>query len=136
MLDKTAFQTYKLLPDSVKASYPATIEALKKRFKPVDMEELRRLEFHMLTQDAQSIEELGMELQRLTKRAFLTLIGKDLDRLLRGRFYQALLPKWKRKVGVPKTGEDLFGRACMLECHEKQYAHSTTGEQSKLQGKK
>ena len=68
----------------------------------------------MLTQDAQSIEELGIALIRLAKRTFPTLVGKDLDRLLWERFYQALLPKWKRKVGAPKTDEsfeNLFGHA-------------------------
>ena len=132
LLDKAAFQTFKLLPDSVKVSYTDTVEALKKIFQLVDIEELRGLEFHMLTQETQSIERVGMELQRLAKRAFPGLVGKDLDRLLRGRFYQALLPRWKRKFGAPKTSEtfdDLFGCARMLECHEKQYSTSN-GEQS------
>ena len=93
LLDKAAFQTYMLLPDSVKDDYVATVAALKKRFQPVDIEDLCGLEFHMLTQDTQSVEQVGMELQRLAKRAFPGLIGKDLDRLLCGRFYQALLPK-------------------------------------------
>ena len=73
-----------------------------------------------------------MELQRLAKRAFPGLIGKDLDRLLCGRFFQALLPKWKRKLGTPKSGEtfeDFLGRAHMLECHEKQY-NTSSGEQN------
>ena len=47
-LDKTAFQTYRLLPDNVKGSYSATVEALKTRFKPVDIEELRGMDFHQL----------------------------------------------------------------------------------------
>ena len=36
-----AFQAYRLLPDTVTASYKDTVEALQKRFKPVDIEELR-----------------------------------------------------------------------------------------------
>ena len=75
-LDKTAFQTYKLLPDNVKSSYSATAEALKKRFKPVDREELRGMDFHGLTQTKQSVEQLGLELQKLAKRAFPTITGK------------------------------------------------------------
>ena len=35
LLDKAAFQTCRLLPDSVKANYSETIEALRKRFKPI-----------------------------------------------------------------------------------------------------
>ena len=40
-LSKRAFQTYRLLPDSVRASYSETVEALRKCFKPVDVEELQ-----------------------------------------------------------------------------------------------
>ena len=114
-LDKTAFQTYKLLPDDVKSSYSATVEALKKRFKPVHIEELRRgMDFHGLMQTKQSAEQLGLELQKLAKRAFPTITGKEFDRLLKGRFFQALLPHWQRKLGAPKTEEsfdELFARA-------------------------
>ena len=94
-LDKTAFQTYRLLPDSIKASYSATVEALKSRFKPVDIEELRGMDFHQLVQTNQSVEQLGLELQKLAKRAFPTITGKDFDRLLKGRFFQALRPRWQ-----------------------------------------
>ena len=65
------------------ASYKETVEALQKRFKLVDIEELRGFEFHQLTQGSQSVEQLGIELQKLAKRAFPTLMGKDLDRLLK-----------------------------------------------------
>ena len=58
LLDGSAFQTYKLLPDEIKASYSATVDALKTRFKPVDIEELWGMEFHQLVQAKQSIEEL------------------------------------------------------------------------------
>ena len=127
LLDKNAYQTYRLLPDSVKAIYKETVESLKKKFEPVDTEELRGLEFHQLTQVNQSVEQLGLELQKLAKRAFPGLVGKDLDRLLKGRFYQALLPKWQRKLGAPKTGEsfeELYGRARMAECHDRQYTEA------------
>ena len=67
LLDKAAFQTYRLLPDSVKASYSETVEALRKRFKPVDIEELRGIEFHQMVQGSQSVEELGLELQHVAK---------------------------------------------------------------------
>ena len=67
LLDKAAFQTCRLLPDSVKASYSKTVEALRKRFKPVDIEELRETEFHQMVQGSQSVEELGLELQHVAK---------------------------------------------------------------------
>ena len=101
-LSKTAFQTYRLLPDNVKASYGATVSALRSKFKPVDIEELRGMEFHQLVQKSLSVEQLGLQLQKVAKRAFPTLVGKDLDRLMKGRFFQALLPKWQRKLGAPK----------------------------------
>ena len=43
---------------------------------------------------------------------------------MKGRFFQALLPKWQRKLGAPKTGEsfdELFHRARTMECREQQY---------------
>ena len=132
LLDKNAFQAYGLLLDTVKASFKETIEALQKKFKPVDIEELRGFEFHQLRQVNQSIEQLGIELQWLAKRAFPGLVGKDLEQLLKGRFFQALLPKWQRKVRVPKTGEssdELYGRARTVECHDQQYSEATEERQ-------
>ena len=68
-LDKTAFQTYRLLPKTVKASYADTVDALKKRFHPIDIEELRGMEFHQLMQG----DQMGTEIQRLAHKAFPTL---------------------------------------------------------------
>ena len=64
--NKSAFQTYRLLSDDVKA-YSATVEALGSRFKLVDIEELREMEFHQLMQKDQTVEELGLEFQSLAK---------------------------------------------------------------------
>ncbi len=53
--------------------------------------------------------------------------GRDLDRLLKGRFFQALHPQWQRKLGAPKleeTFQELYDRARILEQREKQYAES------------
>ena len=114
LLDKSAFQTYCLLASDVKASYSATVETLRSKFKPVDIEELRGAEFHQLMQKDQSVEELGLELQRLAKRAFPVLRGKDFDRLVKSRFFQALLPRWQQKLGASKPDEsfdDLFNCA-------------------------
>ena len=124
LLDKSAFQTYHLLPDDVKVSYSATVEALRSRFKPVDIEELRGMEFHQLVQKDQSVEALGLEFQRLAKRAFPVLTDKDFDRLMKGRFSQVLLPRWQRKRRIPKPDEsfdELFNRARTTEQHEQQY---------------
>lgn len=61
------------------------------------------------------------------RKAFPSITGKDFDRLLKGRFYQALLVKWQRKLGPPKVEEsfhDLYTRARLVEEYEKQYAAS------------
>jgi len=45
--------------------------------------------------------------------------------MLKGRFYQALLPKWQRKLGAPKateTFDDLYARARTLERHDQQFS--------------
>ncbi len=94
---------------------------MKKHFKPGDIEELRGLEFHHRTQMDKSIEQLGISIQQLGRKAFPAIIGRYIDHLLKGRFYQALLVKWQRKLGPPKPEEsfhDLFARARMLEEQE------------------
>ena len=124
-LDKSAFQTYRLLPASVKPTYSATVDALKERFCPVDIEELRGMEFHQMTQKSgQTVEQMGIELQKLAQKAFPTITGKDLDRLLKGRFFQALMPVWQHKPKTEETFNDLLNRARTLECRERQYSRT------------
>ena len=126
-LDKTAIDVFHMLPDSESKDIESAITALGKRFKPGDIAELRGLQFHHRTQGEESIEQLGISIQQLGRKAFPTITGKDFDRLLKGRFYQALQVKWQRKLGAPKPDEsfhDLLARARMLEEHEKQFAAS------------
>jgi len=43
--------------------------------------------------------------------------------MLKGQFYLALLPKWKRKLGAPNASEtfdELYARAITLEHHDQQ----------------
>ena len=47
-LTKTALKVLDLLPSSTRSSYTDLVAALRARFKPVDVEELRGLEFHQL----------------------------------------------------------------------------------------
>lgn len=130
-LDKTALEVFQMLPKQERSVFESAITALKRRFIPADIEELRGLEFHHRTQGAmETIEKLGISIQQLGHKAFPTITGKEFDRLLKGRFYQALQVKWQRKLGCPKPGEDfhdLFACARMLEEHEKQYAASAVG---------
>ena len=94
-----------MLPVSEKSTYKAVVAALEHRFHSLDIEELRGLEFHQLMQNTQSVEEVGIQLQRLARKAFPKSSPKEFDRMLKGRFYQALLPKWQRKLGAPKLAE-------------------------------
>ena len=102
---KTARQVFELLPPETCSNYDTLVTALKDRFKPVDIAELRGLEFQQLTQKEQFIEQLGLQLTQLAKKAFLTLGTTDLDRMLKGHLIQALLPQWERKLGPPKLDE-------------------------------
>lgn len=127
-LTKTAKQIFRMLSEEERKSYDGAVKALKKRFRPIDIEELRGIEFHQKMQDSETIEQLGIDLQSLARKAFPELWeGKEFDRLLKGRFFQALLPKWQWKLGAPKPGEtfaEIYDRARMLEKHERQYVAS------------
>ena len=127
LLEKTALRVFQMLPIEDQGNYEKVTSALRARFKAVDIEELRGLEFHHRVQGEETIEELGLELQALGRKAFPSITGREFDRLLKGRFFQALHVKWQRKVGAPKTGEtfqELYDRARILEQHERQYAES------------
>ena len=127
LLEKTALRVFRMLPDADHSSYAKATAVLRSRFKSVDIEELRGLEFHHKVQGDESIEELRMQLQALGRKAFPSSQGREFDRLLKGRFFQALHVKWQRKLGAPKTGEsfqELYDRARVLEQHERQYMES------------
>ena len=57
-LDKTALDVFRMLPASDIENVESAIEALRKRFKPRDIEELRGLEFHHKIQGSDTIEQL------------------------------------------------------------------------------
>ena len=81
-------------------------------FKPSDIEELRRLQFHHLSQGDESIEQLGISVQQLGQKAFPNITGKDFDQLLKGCLYQALQVKWQRGAPMPdEIFHDLLPRA-------------------------
>ena len=112
-----------LLPEDEKCSYNKAVQALKKRFKPTDIEELHGIEFNQKMQKNESIAQLGIELQNLGRKAFPRMKEEDFDHLLKGRFFQALLSKWQRKLSAPKPGEtfsELYDRARTLEKQDKQ----------------
>ena len=113
-LEHTALQIFRMLSDEEKKVYTTVKAKLKKRFRPVDIEELKSIEFHQKMQGTESVEKLGLSLQKLARKAFPSTTGKEFDRLLKGRFFQALHTKWQRKLGAPKPGElfsELYDRA-------------------------
>ena len=126
-LDQTASDVFRMIPETERDTFEKAVAALGKRFKPKDIEELRGIEFYHIMQGTDSIEQLGITVQHLGRRAFPSMNKKEFDRLIKGRFFQALLVKWQRKLEAPKPGEtfhELYNRARMMEQYEKQYAAS------------
>ena len=122
-LGETAEHVVRMLSTGEKSSYDSVVKVLRRRFRSLDIEELRGLEFHQLMQNKQSVEGLGVTLQKLARKAFPESGEREFDRLLKGRFYQALLPKWQCKLGAPRaseTFEELYARARTLERHDQQ----------------
>ena len=136
-LSKTALQAFRLLPKKDLAEYKLALAAMKNKFTSIDIEELRGMEFHSLMQDKQSAEQLGLQLQNLAHKAFPSFSGDDFDRLLKGRFYSALLPKWQKKLGAPHPSEkfnDLYERVRTVERHDKQFQVSAASRPEKSDG--
>ena len=114
---------FRLLSEDERSTYEKVVNALRKRFKPIDIEELRGMEFNQNMQQEESIEQLGIVLQNLGRKAFPRMREEEFDRLLKGRFFQALHSKWQRKLAAPKPNEtfsELYDRARTLEKHERQ----------------
>ena len=105
LLENTALRVYRALPPADESNYKKIVSSLRARFKAVDIEELRGMEFHHRVQKDETIESLGLELQALGLKAFPSIQGREFDRLLKGRFFQALHVKWQRKIGAPKPSE-------------------------------
>ena len=68
---------YHMFSEETKSSYSALVKALRKRFQPVDIEELRGMEFHQITQESESVKEIGIKLQVLAREAFPIWLGKN-----------------------------------------------------------
>ena len=128
-LMKTAEQVSRSLTSEQKDLYSNIVSALKAKFRPIGIEELKGWEFHRRhIEGDESVEQLGMDIQKLGRKAFPTLTGREFDRLLKGRFYQALITKWQRKLGALRPDEmflQLFERARAVEHHDKQYSEAS-----------
>ena len=101
-LKKTALQMFRLLYEDETSGYDKAVLALRKRFKPIDIEELRGIEFNLKMQQDESIDQHRIALLNFGRKAFPQMNEKELDRLLKGRFFQALNSKWQRKLAAPK----------------------------------
>ena len=80
-LSKVADQAFQMLFKDVKSSYERVVDTLKERFGSVEMKEWKSMEFHRRVQSDETILELGMDLQKLTRRAFPLMADKELDRM-------------------------------------------------------
>ena len=60
-LEGTAREVLRMLPEADRTSYDRVVTTLRKRFKPLDIEELRGLEFHDLMQTKETVQQLGIE---------------------------------------------------------------------------
>ena len=78
LLDKTALEVFRMLPDSEKSEIKAVVVALRKRFKPGGIKELHGLEFHHRTQGDETIEQLGLSTQQLGRKSFSIHNGQGL----------------------------------------------------------
>ena len=115
-----------MVPETERDTFGKAVTALGKHFKPI-LRSCVVFEFYHLLQGNDSIEQVGIMIQRLGRRAFPSMNEKEFDRLIKGRFFQALLVKWQRKLEAPKPGEtfhELYNRAQMMKQYEKQYAAS------------
>ena len=66
----------------------------------------------------ESVEQLGISLQQLGRKAFPSIHGKELDRLLKDRFFQALLGH----LSQMKLSMHCMTRVGMIKLREKKYS--------------
>lgn len=64
----------------------------------MDIKELRGAELYQMSHTSETVEEMGVRLQTTARKAFPSLVGKEWDRLLKGRFFHCLSTKWQRKL--------------------------------------
>ena len=112
-LEKTAQQVFEMMAADEKATYHKAVQALKQRFKPVDIEELRGLEFHQLMQEQQTVEQLGIELQRLGRKAFPNANSKEFDRMLKDVSSKHYILNGKEKLVHQRQVK--HSMSCMIE---------------------
>ena len=88
---------------------------LKDVFQSIDIEKQRGDEFHHRLKEMNHWQ-LEISIQKLGHRAFPSITVKHFDRLLKGRFNQAISVKWQRKLGYPKPDEVFMTYRLMQGC--------------------
>ena len=77
------------------------------------------MEFHQRMQDQESVEKLGLDLQRLARKAYPSMGETELDHMLKGRFYQALFTngrgRWVLQSWMNPLQHYMIGLTC-LKC--------------------
>ena len=87
-LQHTALQVFHMMPEQERKEYDTAVKRLKERFHPVDIADLKGIEFHQQMQlPEESVEQLGIALQSLARKSFPQSKGREFDRLLKGRFF-------------------------------------------------
>ena len=61
---------FEMLPESERKAYVSVVETLKKRFRPIDIEELRGLELNQRMRTGEIVKQLGIDLMSLSRKAF------------------------------------------------------------------
>lgn len=102
LLGKTALRVFRVLPDTDRSSYKKAMDALHGCFKLVDIEELRGLEFHHKVQGDKSVEELGMVLQELGRKAFSSSHGREFDGCSRVSSSKHYTSNGRGSLGLPR----------------------------------
>jgi len=82
-LQRTALQVFRMMPEQERKEYDTAVKRLKERFRPVDIAELKGIEFHQRMQlPEESVEQLGIALQNLAWKGFPQSKGHEFDHLL------------------------------------------------------
>ena len=77
-LDKTAMDVFCMLSDTELNIIEGATSALGKQFKPKNIEELCGLEFHHKGQGDEIVDQLGITIQQLGRKAFPQLSARIL----------------------------------------------------------
>ena len=124
----TALQVVRMMPKEEHKVHTTIISKLKSRFRPVDIEELKSMEFYRAVSQLRNLElACSIWLSKLS----LKPLDQSLIGCLEDAFLSSIDTKWQRKLGAPKPGEsfnDLCDRTRTLERQDKQFSSAAAGK--------